>query len=851
MSTYPEALQRDTAWLAALLRRLVGDAEVAADLQQDVVLAALQQPHRLHLGRAWFTAVARNLAAMWRRGRRREQDRIARLPACDAAPSPADLVAEAEMQQRAVAAVLALPAPYRDTVLLRFLHGMSVGATAAAMQVPEETVRTRQQRALTRLRAALQLPHRNRGAALLVGWWSCGLGMKTKHLIVAVGLFSLLVVGIVPRWRADCAASDAHAVVAAHSAAPTAPPPAMTAPPTEVLERTAASIVGPSAHAAEAQLTVRVRWSPDGAVAVGVPVLCNGIHGDSGSPPQYFATDARGEVCFAGLKAGRFRVMTQDWNSADVDVPAGEERHVDLQLTRGRRATGVVVDAAGRPVADAEILVSGAGTSPAWTFPVARSDAGGRFACAGLRKLGLLGARHARLGTSQFLMLTDHLGEGTPTNVVLHLPATSVDVRGRVVGEGGQPIADAWVAIDGPWRLADAPDGRRWASPPAWLGSTSVDGSFVAIGLPVGPNTLRIYRRGYAPHHARLELPAGTSSLESVVLHPGGTIVGTVRNAAGTAVAGADVSVSPGEYPRRSRTTTDRDGRFRLDDLPPGDHAFRVRATGFPDLQQRFAFEGAEQRSWDVVLQQGDSIRGRLVAEQGQPLVGWWLRCGSNATFTDDEGRFLFADSAPDGNLLIVRERFGSVPERLRIVDVMPSADEQTFVVPATTAPSAWLRGHCLDLDGVPVADALLDVEQDHNLIGLEDDRCGADGAFAVGPLPPGRYVLTARHARLVFAPLEVLLAPDEDLDLGALRAVNPTRLRLRLLGDRCVDYLTVELVGPGIRRTGQGIGVERSFDRMPPGHYRVVVSDGGRAEDCGTIELTPGAEMLHDLVLP
>src|SRR5690606_20820602 len=129
------------------------DPWLADDLQQDVAAALLAQPAAARLGRAWLATVARNLAGMLARRRARESRRLRELALREPAPPTDELAASAELQQRAVAAVLALPRPQRDTVLLRFMHGLSLQATALEMGVPEETVRTRQRRALARLRA--------------------------------------------------------------------------------------------------------------------------------------------------------------------------------------------------------------------------------------------------------------------------------------------------------------------------------------------------------------------------------------------------------------------------------------------------------------------------------------------------------------------------------------------------------------------------------------------------------------------------------------------------------------------------------------------------------------------------
>lgn len=852
MAPAPELLLRDAAWLRALTRKLAGDADLAAELQQDVALAALSQPAPAELGRSWLAAVAHNLAALLRRRRGRELARLQRLPAPEPAPSPDALAAEAELQQRAVAAMLALPAPYRDTVLLRFMHGLSVQATAAAMRVPEETVRTRQRRALAMLRAALR-PGRGecRGAVLLLARFaSWGVAMKLKHVVATAAVLLVGLLAVVPLWSSRPAPPPAMAPLAAPAVAGASLPGAEAPPAAGVAAtRTEVAASAGAAVASGASLTVRVLWKDEGAAAAGVPVLCRGA-ADTGS---FADTDAHGEVCFAELEAGVLELCLQDWQSESVTLAAGEHRLVQFQLDRGRRVRGIVLGVEGAPVPDATILVSSGGTSPQWRFPVARSDAQGRFSCAGLRTYSLLGASHPDRGTSEFLMLMGDLGKVLPAEVALRLPAKGVELRGRVVDDLGRALPGAWVEIGRfAARSRRDDDGRRWESPPPWLGTTAADGAFTAQALPLGEQPVLVYHRGLAPHRQVLQLDADVP-MWTVVLQPGGALVGSVRDAAGNAIAGADVELEPYDHPRCCSQDTAADGTFRFEEVPAGEVTLKITAAGFPRQQRTITFHGGETQSVDAVLQVGAAIRGRLVDEQGLPLAAWWigLAGGERRDKTDRDGRFVLADCGAGDNELVVRERTGFVPERLRLRQVQPQEAEQTFVVPAASAPSAQLRGRCVGPDGELLADARLHVEQSGWPIRLDGDHCAADGSFEVGPLPPGSYRLLPQHAQFVFAPVAATLRARGQLDLGVLRGARPARLAVRLVGEAsaCAGA-SVELVGGESDCRGEGAGNERRFPRVWPGRYRIVVHRGGHEMDGGEVELGPGAELARDVML-
>ncbi len=123
-STNLEALLGDGAWMRRLAAALVGrDGD---DLVQDTWLAVLRRrPRGLERPRAWLATVMKNAARMRARGggRLREREALAARPP-DAEPSAVDLAARAELLQLAMAAILAVAEPYRETLLLRYVRGL-------------------------------------------------------------------------------------------------------------------------------------------------------------------------------------------------------------------------------------------------------------------------------------------------------------------------------------------------------------------------------------------------------------------------------------------------------------------------------------------------------------------------------------------------------------------------------------------------------------------------------------------------------------------------------------------------------------------------------------------------------
>ena len=70
--------------------------------------------------------------------------------------SPEQAVMRRELARKMEAAIVALPQTFRPVFVMREIEGLDVSATAAALGLSEETVRTRHFRAKQRLQAALE-----------------------------------------------------------------------------------------------------------------------------------------------------------------------------------------------------------------------------------------------------------------------------------------------------------------------------------------------------------------------------------------------------------------------------------------------------------------------------------------------------------------------------------------------------------------------------------------------------------------------------------------------------------------------------------------------------------------------
>ena len=171
---------RTTAALRRVARSVGASTSDAEDVAQYAIHAALRErAHGGSPGFGWIRAVARHRAIDWlrRADRRRDPANEKALDEHSAnSPAPPELVQQFEVQRSLMAAVEALPDPYREVIFLRYFEEIGVPEIARRKGVPVATVRTWLTRAHRRLRERLLGPHEGRSPAWITSFWEFGRG---------------------------------------------------------------------------------------------------------------------------------------------------------------------------------------------------------------------------------------------------------------------------------------------------------------------------------------------------------------------------------------------------------------------------------------------------------------------------------------------------------------------------------------------------------------------------------------------------------------------------------------------------------------------------------------------------
>ncbi|QSQ21290.1 carboxypeptidase regulatory-like domain-containing protein [Pyxidicoccus parkwayensis] len=191
-----------------------------------------------------------------------------------------------------------------------------------------------------------------------------------------------------------------------------------------------------------------------------------------------------------------------------------------------------------------------------------------------------------------------------------------------------------------------------------------------------------------------------------------------------------------GGAPVLAQTTTGADGTFQLDKLPEGMVALWAIGEDYSTMEPEVA---AGSEGVELVLTQGLVLAGRVVDEQGAPVVGATVTLFHQqhsryfTQHTHEDGRFGF-DSLPAGEYGLVASSPGLMPVHLSDV----TNEDLTEII---LYPPRQAKGRVVLADGSPAPGAEVRV-QDLSIRSEVD----VEGRFTLGPLAPGNYMVFAER---------------------------------------------------------------------------------------------------------
>jgi protocatechuate 3,4-dioxygenase beta subunit len=603
---------------------------------------------------------------------------------------------------------------------------------------------------------------------------------------------------------------------------------------------------------------------------------------------------ADGRYSMRGLSPRSYRLAAEDeryvpW-SRTVRVAPGQAEAQDAPLTRAATLAGRVVDEEGRPIEGARVRVSRGGENVFRAFTrlfegdrAVRTGRDGSF-----RATRLAPGENQRLDVSHDDYEEQAVGgislaAGAARSGITVVLRRGLSVRGVVKDEDGRPLPGVEVTLSSSRTVRSARGGIQmsFVGPASDVRrETGADGRFEFRGIKAGDYTISARRPGFSratvdPVDVR---EARSAEPLQLVLKPGATISGVLRDKVGTGIAGWYVSArgagqgsgpafGPGSL--RSDEPTGPDGVFFLHGLTAGE-AYDLQVLGPSGLGPRKAGVVAPADGVELTVAGTGQIRGRVVdAESGRPIADFQLRYQP-----DDQGGMRFfmragpgggrgpyekqSFHAEDGSFVLedVRagrwmvEAFASGYQGGSISGVTLAEGDAVDGVDIRLSKGGVVSGRVLEArTGHPILDAAVRAELSGGGSRTTMIRVGGDseeneastdaeGRYEIAGLAPGTWVLTASHPDWSdgTATVEIKDAPaTADVRLGrggsiggavlvAGRPVPGAQVSLSAAGDTGFRA-GAGMMGGGEQTALSDEGGRFRFERLTPGRYTLAAT--------------------------
>jgi protocatechuate 3,4-dioxygenase beta subunit len=337
-------------------------------------------------------------------------------------------------------------------------------------------------------------------------------------------------------------------------------------------------------------------------------------------------SDETGAFTLIGLEPGSYELTLG--GSSGPSLPAPFEVVLGDQDIDGLRIeaptptelAGRVIDETHTPVPDITVTVYASNGVSVDT----RSDDEGHFV------FPSLGAGQLRVVANDGRWKLDLaeaelvLEAGVRAEIELVVPRGDGVIRGRVVDDGGTPLDDAFISIERQAEaeaLGRAPQ-RGQLTYSAATGRpvlSEADGSFELTGLPKGLFTVSAQQK-QGGEAVRADVRTGARI--ELVINTVGSLAGAVVADSNTEVFTFTITATLADGTLEERDQwTNKDGRWRLDQLPPGRYGLAVVSElGDGALEVELA-AGQALEDLQIELQGRVTVQGRLVDQGDQSPI--------------------------------------------------------------------------------------------------------------------------------------------------------------------------------------------------------------------------------------
>lgn len=256
-------------------------------------------------------------------------------------------------------------------------------------------------------------------------------------------------------------------------------------------------------------------------------------------------------------------------------------------------------------------------------------------------------------------------------------------LTGRVVDSAGLPQPNVFVDAESVIAAGQMSDVALEAAAQA---QTEDDGSFTLPNVPKGAIAVRAYDGSNAVSTVNVEV-GECDRVEPVelVMSPGGSIAGVAREADGTPIAGARLTLMhrPIGF---VNTVSDAEGRFRFEQVPPGPVRMMMQRADQVTVTGVMVEEDKETHQDMTLPPQGTGeLRGRITAG-GKPLPATRLMVATHLSEQGSVGLY-YPTTAEDGSY-----RVSGLPPGVYLVNVMSTSTGDGVQVNAGEVATLDLR---------------------------------------------------------------------------------------------------------------------------------------------------------------
>ncbi len=471
-------------------------------------------------------------------------------------------------------------------------------------------------------------------------------------------------------------------------------------------------------------------------------------------------TTNNGNFLFTGIPKGTIRLyvdgtslgyVQKNWGEYQLDVQPGQTiENFEIALAKGLEAEGRVLDASGRPVENAEVILM----EPNNKRPDGKitTDQEGKFHLPLFNADETIKICAVTEGWRSKALRTHLNAPNLDLTLRLDIPATA-RIEGRILAPSGKPISHASIYV------SDAAERRNIFCET----HTNRLGQFTIEHLPAGELKFDAFpAMGGICCVDEIITLQDHQTLKGLEYQCGeeGTlrIAGKIVDPQNQPVPFARVSL----WRQDESITTGTDGLFSFEKLPPDEYTLEVTNTKFADVRENHIPAGKENLV--ITLHTPVEITGTVVdATTNTPIDDFDLEGHAQngrihkRQCRAAQGRFMLDDVAP-GKFSLTVTVPGYTLWKDEALNIIPETVNEVSIA---LAPGGIVEGRVLDEAGQPIQDVYIGSFDRWNFLDFPSEyklaQTGPDGAFTLASLEPGKTChLAALHANYAPEPFDV-----------------------------------------------------------------------------------------------